>query len=90
MSYTNRTNSTLQGIDYVPKRLLRLESSGSMPTVTTWWLTQSGESTVVHYEFEGHPGDRYGAPAGNVEGQIKHRLAAQFTSFKTYVEKQES
>lgn len=77
-------------IGYDPDRLLRLESSGSMPTVTTWWLTQTDGSTVVHYEFEGHPGDLYGALSGNLEGQIKRGLEAQFASFKAYVEKQES
>jgi uncharacterized protein YndB with AHSA1/START domain len=77
-------------IGYEPNRLLKLESSGSMPTITSWWLTQTGKSTVVQFEFEGHPGGLYEIVSESIEGQIKRGLEAQLVTLKAFVDKQTS
>jgi uncharacterized membrane protein len=75
-------------VGYEPNRLLKQESSGSMPTVTSWWLESAAGGTNVHYEFEGRPGGMYDMIAPGLEGQIKRGLHQQVLNLKALLDGQ--
>lgn len=68
-----------------PNRLLKQESTGTMPTITSWWLEPDGDGTNVHFEFEGRPSDLYDMIAPGLEGQIRRGFEAQVQSLKALV-----
>lgn len=66
--------------------LLKLESTGTMPTITSWWLEPNSGGTEVHFEFEGRPSGLYEMVAPGLEGQIKRGLEAQLQSLKALLD----
>jgi hypothetical protein len=77
-------------IGYEVNKLLKLESSGALPTITSWWLEPKGKSTDVRFEFEAHPGEMYDLVSVGLEGQIRRGLEAQLLGLKALVDRQAS
>jgi uncharacterized membrane protein len=77
-------------IGYEANRLLKLESAGGMPTITSWWLEPKGQSTDVRFEFEAHPSEMYDLVSEGLEPQIKRALEAQLLGLKALVDRQAS
>ena len=69
-----------------PNRLLKLESTRTMPTITSWWLEPDGSGTQVHFEFEGRPGELYDMIAPGLEGQIKRGFEQQLQLVKALLD----
>ena len=77
-------------IDYQPNRLLKLKSSGTMPTITTWQLAAEGKVTRVQFNFEGEPGDLYDMIAPGLAGSIERGFEAQLQNLKALISKENS
>ncbi len=69
-------------IGYHPNELIKQESTGGMPTITSWFLEPDGSGTLVHFEFEGRPEDLYAIVAPALEGQIKRGFEEQIQKLK--------
>jgi uncharacterized protein YndB with AHSA1/START domain len=73
-------------IAFEPNRLLKLKSTGTMPTVTTWKLTPDGNDTLLHFAFDGEPGDLYDMISAGMEGAIKRGFQAQLQKLKAVID----
>ena len=73
-----------------PNRLLKLESTGTMPTITSWWLEADGSGTNVQFEFEGRPEGLYDMIAPGLEGQIRRGFETQLQSLKALLDAAET
>lgn len=69
-----------------PNRLLRLRSTGAMPTVTTWRLEPDGDGTRVVLTFQGEPDELYDMIAAGMEGQIKRGFQAQIKNLAALID----
>ncbi len=81
--YYGRTITvTMEITAWQPPSLIQLQSSGGMPTVTTWEITPEGSGARLHFTFEGEPGDLYDMIAPGLEGGIKRGFEAQIQNLK--------
>lgn len=70
-----------------PNHLLRQQSAGAMPAITTWRLEPDGSGTRIHLTFDGAPGELYDMIAAGLEGQIKRGFQAQIKNLAALIER---
>ncbi len=80
--YGRLVTITTEVVAFEPDHLIRYNSSGTMPTVTTWRLEPEDEGTRLHFTFEGNPGELYDMIASGLEGSIKRGFEAQISNLK--------
>jgi uncharacterized protein YndB with AHSA1/START domain len=68
-----------------PNHLIRLKSTGAMPTITTWRLEPDGSGTRLHLTFEGEPGELYDMISAGMEGQIKRGFQTQIKNLAALI-----
>lgn len=80
--YGRTVTMTVEVTAIQPPNLLRLQSTGGMPTITTWQITPEGSGVRLHFTFAGDPGDLYDMVAPGIEGSIKRSFEAQIQNLK--------
>jgi hypothetical protein len=60
-----------------------------MPTVTTWKLTPDSSGTLLHFTFDGEPGELYDLISAGMEGAIKRGFQAQIQKLKVVIDGKE-
>ncbi len=77
---------TLEIVAIEPNRMIRFNSTGTMPTVTTWQLTPENGGTQLQFTFEGQPGELYDMISQGLEGSIKRGFEAQISKLKALLD----